>query len=75
MGISRAARRVFSRSSRSRRSRATRRDVIGRPRGVEKQVKALVVAHRGDVQLRADSLFLAADAARRGFLEVQNGGV
>ena len=48
---------------------------LGGRGGVEKQVKALVVAHRGDVQLRTDGLFLAADAARRGFLEVQNGGV
>ena len=47
---------------------------IGRG-GVEKQVKALVVAHRGDIQLRTNSLLFAADAARRGVLEVQNGGV
>ena len=48
---------------------------LGGRGGVEKQVKALVVAHRGDIQLRADGLFFAADAARRGFLKVQNGGV
>ncbi len=48
---------------------------LGSRGGIEKQVKALVVAHWGDIQLRTNSLFFAADAARRGFLEVQNGGV
>ena len=48
---------------------------LGGRGGVEKQIKALVIAHRGDIQLRTNSLFFAADTARRGFLEVQNGGV
>lgn len=43
--------------------------------GIEKQVQPLVIAHWRDVQLRANGLFLAANAARGGFLKVQNGGV
>lgn len=41
----------------------------------EKHVKALVIAHRRDVQLCADSLLLGADIARGVGLELQNGGV
>ena len=43
--------------------------------GVEKHVEALVITHRGDVQLRPDSLLLSADITRSVGLELQNGGV
>ena len=43
--------------------------------GVEKHIKALVITHRGDVQLRPDGFLLSADIARSVGLELQNGGV
>ncbi len=42
---------------------------------IKEHVKALVIAHRSNVQLRTDGLLLGADIARGVGLELQNRGV